>query len=133
MLKSFEGERKKKLSKFCIILGISIITTAIPWINGTLLYSSDDSVKFLNMLIFIIGVLGTIVSAIFYSLFAIDVKSKYLKEIIGIFGDIKSVINNITDSELRQSELFPNFEFNCPDDCFIGKYKGVNFKIANYV
>lgn len=122
----YEKERIKNFKK-CIFL----FTLSAIMLGGSIfLYSKYDIGELLIALVMLSLIPLACASFTNYS-FATELKNKELEKLLSVFGNIRC--NSASDSSvnirLAKSELFSQ-DLNCStDDCFIGNYKGVNFRI----
>ena len=125
ILKRFELKKKESFSK--IIIGEIVILLIVA-----MLFATFGTFCTANWPLF--EILGTIamiaLPCYFNSKFVKELKTYCLKPILDIFGNITWKQNVIDTEELRQSELFSNFNRRKTDDGFEGEYKGVKFEIA---
>ncbi len=87
----------------------------------------------LGSAVFLLGVLGLIFpSVMLISRFTHDLKCECMPFLIQAFGNMKWCSNTfvISDYDLRESELFAVFNTRNDDDSFVGKYKGVEYKVS---
>ena len=130
VLKSLEYVRIEKLLKFCVLLGISVLGILISLINK-IFFNPNDFIDLLDLIVAIISFCGVLVSLFLYDSFIMDIKSKLMNKYLAAFSNIKyDYHGSFFDEDLKISELFPIFLSKFSDDCFLGKYKDVDFKIA---
>lgn len=129
VLKQFEPLRKEKLIKFSLVIGISIIGILISFINK-FFFNQSDFIEFIDLFVAIVSIFGLIISFVIYDFFIMNIKSELMNKFLAAFGNVIWINDSILDEELRNSELFPIFLSKSTDDCLRGKYKDVNFKIA---
>lgn len=133
-----ETKRRKIMSKlvFWEIVSVIVFVFNCLFFKTVLVKLMDYEIGYLLTIIsFLIGI--TALGVIFllpYSLnktFTEELKQILVPKLIKSFGDIKwshcSTI--ISASDLNKSELFAKFNERTQDDCFLGKYKDVDYAI----
>lgn len=124
ILQDMETLRKKKFIKLIIISSFLAL--------GSLLFSFLDKIYFVTAIFFVI-LLIIFIWYVAANDFTQKVKKECMPLLLQAFGDIqwhkKETLSKslISDSELKNSELFSDYNKREDDDAFDGTYKGVNF------
>ena len=126
LLKRFEFKRKSYLNITKLIELIIVIAVVCLFIFG----AGKINLDLMSAIAFIFYASAIMVPIYISKKFVKELKTYCLKPIIDIFGAITWKQNVIDTEELRQSELFSNFNRRKTDDGFEGEYKGVKFEIA---
>ena len=131
ILEKFETERKQKLA--CVVI-IAIFTLVILSILIVCLTNQKSEMlrKILSYTAFGIGIVNICIILFIIDNFIRRLKKSCMGHIIKAFGNLSwnTETNVISNSEIRNSELFESFNSRTSDDSFTGEYKGVNFKIC---
>ncbi len=96
------------------------------------LFKSELVFIVLAVNIFALAVLMVVPAVMWGKFFKGRLKEKCLKNVLKVFGNIKSEYQSEEYGEefLRKSELFANFNVKTDDDVFVGEYNGVKYTIC---
>lgn len=127
ILQEMEVLRKKKFTNLIIISSLLAL--------GSLLFSFLDTAYFITALSIVILAI-IFIWYVAANDFVQKVKKKCMPLLLQAFCDIhwykKETVSHsiISDSELKNSELFSDYNKREDDDAFDGTYKGVNFSVV---
>lgn len=138
ILISFESERKKRLVKMICIESALVLICILYFYNFATVASFLGSINFpWGLIISYLLILGCVIAVLVYpfyvnSGFKIDLKSTLMPQVIKIIGSIHhgTVGRIFSESELKESALFSQFNDIVTDDSFNGELGGVNYKIS---
>ena len=135
ILKKYEVERKEKLKKLRIYWGalgiLCLITGYYAFnLNGITQSEFQQNINFILFFILISVIIA--ISVIFNFKFVEKLKKECIPHILKLFGNVKwhNEVNTISNADLRDSDLFAEFNRRSTEDSFSGSYNGVKFKIA---
>ncbi len=120
MLEEFEKKRRKKLF---IIISLFIVVPIVSYFLFPLLGSFVIAVGCLGLFFPLVMTIRGFVK---------ELKTECMPCLIKAFGKMKwsSEKQIIRDYDLRESELFGDYNTRVDDDSFVGKYKGVEYKVS---
>lgn len=128
LFKDYEIKRKKAFIKFWFFLILFLILTLLSlWLMIT------DTNGFWGCVIgkalIIPFFIATIVVPSFISFSIVsDIKTECIEKIVSVFGNVKWNGFQVSDYEMKLSELFKDFAGSQVDDYFSGIYRNVPFK-----
>lgn len=131
ILVKFEKERKQKLHQFILCITISILSFAVELFFGIKGYLP---IPIFYILLTISVLLGC--SQIFVNdNFAEKIKLVCMQKIVSAFETLSWYDKHclISDSELKNSCLFPTFDVRESYDAFRGRYKNVTYEIEETI
>ncbi len=127
ILQEMEASRKKQLTELIVISLLLFL--------GSLLFLFLDDINYFYIVLFIAISLIFIIWNFLTNDFVQQVKKKCMPLLLQAFGDIswhkkETGSSLISDFELKNSELFADYNKREDDDAFDGCYKGVNFSVV---
>jgi len=127
----YESSRKLKLTKLIAkSTALLIVLFFLFFIYFTNL--TNDYINILQLIILCTLIALIVVWFFTCDSFSKDLKNMFLGKILWTLGNIrwKPLNSQISDNELRNSELFCEELSSITDDYFEGNYKGIRFKIS---
>lgn len=143
-LAKLERERTKELTKFVVLLVISVVFPVFYFCDFGLFLDITERLDTIDENFGLIFILGSFIAAVLVPIFAIQymvkiknnfkstLKKNFTDEICNLFGRLRYVPgdNVMKQDALKKSTLFSMFNAMYPDDSFTGEYKGVKYKIS---
>lgn len=129
LLEEQEKVRRQYLTRFCLLLGLSIIFYPLL-ITATIALMANFESANIGPLLLISGLFVMFLYAPIHK-YKRKVKNQIMPHFANFFGTFEYVFEQTIDSEiLDQSKLFADFKINKGDDFFKGIYDGVQITIA---
>ena len=135
IMEKYEKERQFEWFKIFIIeaILITLLIIGLKFFWSSLMSRNDELALFciLANLVFLGGIMG--VPVVKNCNFAQKLKESCMNTVVSAFGNMKwGAINGneISDSQLVESELFSMFNRRSNDDMFTGTFKGVDYEIS---
>lgn len=135
VLKKYEPERIKSLIFFLVV---SIIIVAINYVlfsRSGYIDTSNTNMLYISSIVMLMGLTTLfpiwLVYYYVYKKFTTKLKENCMKVILKQFGNVKwKKKTSISDSRLKDSNIFGTYNIRIDGDSFEGKYKDTEFSIV---